>query len=406
MKKRNWEIEYEKYKSTDMQVRLEELKNKLDAKTITRQEYDEYQKMLKIIDNLPKVDNVIEYMEKLDQDLSVLKEEIRAREEQRQIEEKRIKPENLEKELEANLNKQYELIAKRKEINKKIALSSDKQEIEKLKSEKEEVNQELSKLEIQAKQNNDIFVEMHSAKKENKKLTKTYLAKYSDEDLRAKCFEISAMISKCNMVASNLMKGLSRDSLQVKLEGWKDKKFTSKEPLPLTRREKMVIKEKENSSANKTEGKEETEEESMFDANRKEENEWVDFPRPLSEFEKAFPRLATRFPKLQENFLGKTMLAIKNRFRPIEEEKEEQEDKQEMPQQLETNEPPENDSENSKEEENSKTKKEKFMNYVKYDVLEVAEKGIEQVQKEDLENRKKRLEEMKKEQNGTDKQER
>ena len=146
MKKRNWEIEYEKYKSTDTQVKLEELKNKLDAKTITRQEYDEYQKMLKVIDNLPKVENVIEYMEKLDQDLSVLKEEIRAREEQRQIEEKRIKPENLEKELEANLNKQYELIAKRKEINKKIALTSDKQEIEKLKLEKEEVNQELSKL--------------------------------------------------------------------------------------------------------------------------------------------------------------------------------------------------------------------------------------------------------------------
>ena len=406
MKKRNWEIEYEKYKSTDTQVKLEELKNKLDAKTITRQEYDEYQKMLKIIDNLPKVENVIEYMEKLDQDLSVLKEEIRAREEQRQIEEKRIKPENLEKELEANLNKQYELIAKRKEINKKIALTSDKQEIEKLKLEKEEVNQELSKLELQAKQNNDIFVEMHSTKKENKKLTKKDLAKYSDEDLRAKCFEISAMISKCNMVASNLMKGLSRDSLQVKLEGWKDRKFTSKEPLPLTRREKMAIKEEENSSVNETEDKEETEEESAFYTNAKEENEWVEFPRPLSEFEKAFPRLAKRFPKLQENFIGKTMLAIKNRFRPIEEEKEEQEDKQEMPEQLETNEPAENDSENSKEEENSKTKKEKFMNYVKYDVLEVAEKGIEQVQKEDLENRKKRLEEMRKEQNGTDKEER
>ena len=55
--------------------------------------------MLKIIDNLPKVDNVIEYMEKLDQDLGVIKEEIKAREEQKRIEEKRIKPENLEKSL-------------------------------------------------------------------------------------------------------------------------------------------------------------------------------------------------------------------------------------------------------------------------------------------------------------------
>ena len=396
MKKRKWKIEYEKYKSTDTQVKLEELKNKLNTKTITRQEYDEYQKMLKVIDNLPKVDNVIEYMEKLDQDLETIKEEIKAREEQRQIEEKRIKPENLEKELEANLNKQYELIAKRKEINKKIALTSDKQEIEKLKLEKEEVNQELSKLELQAKQNNDIFVEIHSTKKENKKLTKAYLAKYSDEDLRAKCFEISAMISKCNMVASNLMKGLSKDSLQVKLEGWQDRKFTSKEPLPLTRREKMAIKE-ENLSINKVENKEETIEESMFSTNEKENDEWRDFPRPLSEFEKAFPRLAKRFPKLQENFLGKTMLAIKNRFRPIEEKRQETDDKFNK-----------NNGTDSKTlgNDNENNKKEKFMNYVKYDVLEVAEKGIEQVQKEDLENRKKRLEEIKKEQNGTDKEER
>ena len=396
MKKRKWKIEYEKYKSTDTQVKLEELKNKLNTKTITRQEYDEYQKMLKVIDNLPKVDNVIEYMEKLDQDLETIKEEIKAREEQRQIEEKRIKPENLEKELEANLNKQYELIAKRKEINKKIALTSDKQEIEKLKLEKEEVNQELSKLELQAKQNNDIFVEIHSTKKENKKLTKAYLAKYSDEDLRAKCFEISAMISKCNMVASNLMKGLSKDSLQVKLEGWQDRKFTSKEPLPLTRREKMAIKE-ENLSINKVENKEETIEESMFSTNEKENDEWRDFPRPLSEFEKAFPRLAKRFPKLQENFLGKTMLAIKNRFRPIEEKRQETDDKFNK-----------NNGTDSKTlgNDNENNKKEKFMNYVKYDVLEVAEKGIEQVQKEDLENRKKRLEEIKKEQNATDKEER
>ena len=91
MKKRNWKIEYEKYKSADIQVKLEELKNKLNAKTITREEYDEYQKMLKIIDNLPKVDNVIEYMEKLDQDLGVIKEEIKAREEQKRIEGKKNK---------------------------------------------------------------------------------------------------------------------------------------------------------------------------------------------------------------------------------------------------------------------------------------------------------------------------
>lgn len=381
MKKRNWEIEYEKYKSADIQVKLEELKNKLNAKTITREEYDEYQKMLKIIDNLPKVDNVIEYMEKLDQDLGVIKEEIKAREEQKRIEEKRIKPENLEKELEANLNKQYELIAKRKEINRKIALSSDEKEIEELKSEREDVEQDLSKLEFQVKQNNEIFAEIHSNKKENKKLTKTYLAKYSDEDLRAKCFEISAMISKCNMVASNLMKGLSRESLQVKLDGWKDRKFTSKDPLPLTRKEKAVKQQGQaqqqlqGKGATKTVNK--AEPIGVIHGNStKTVPTQSQVPVRISEFAKEFPRLAKRFPNIGDSFLGKALLAAKKTLVKREEKTTVASNATTVINSQ------SNKNSTQQSEQNQQNKKEMFKNYVKYDVLEVADKGLEETEKE------------------------
>lgn len=46
-KKRNWEIQYEKYKDSATQSRLDELKDKFESKTITREENDEYQGMKK-----------------------------------------------------------------------------------------------------------------------------------------------------------------------------------------------------------------------------------------------------------------------------------------------------------------------------------------------------------------------
>ena len=64
-KKRNWEIQYEKYKDATTQARFGELKNKFNSKTITREENDEYQKMKKIMENIPKVDNIKQYMEEL-----------------------------------------------------------------------------------------------------------------------------------------------------------------------------------------------------------------------------------------------------------------------------------------------------------------------------------------------------
>ena len=72
-KKRNWEIQYEKYKTSEMKTKFEELKDKFERKTITKEENAEYQKMKKVMGNVPKVDNIKEYMDKLESELTALK---------------------------------------------------------------------------------------------------------------------------------------------------------------------------------------------------------------------------------------------------------------------------------------------------------------------------------------------
>ena len=54
--KKRWEKWYENFKSPNVQARLEELKTKVENKTISKDEYVEYQNMQKIMSNIPKVD--------------------------------------------------------------------------------------------------------------------------------------------------------------------------------------------------------------------------------------------------------------------------------------------------------------------------------------------------------------
>ncbi len=388
-KKRNWEIQYEKYKTSEMKTKFEELKDKFERKTITREENAEYQKMKKVMGNLPKVDNIKEYMDKLESDLTALKEEYRARKQEEQKAQGEISYENLDKEINQNLEEQDKLLAKRKENNKQIAQSTDKEEIARLKAENADIDQELSKLKFQAAQNNKAFIETqekNAQKATAPKLTKAYLAKYSDEDLRTKCFEISTMLSKCNMIASNLMKGLSIDAIQVKLEGWKERKFTSKDSLPLTRKEKEAQAQAQSQSQTKIQSQGKT-----SNSNSVQQPIGVihgatpKSPAVVSDFAKAFPRLSKRFPNMENNFLGKALLAIKNHL-PSKEEKNVAAPTTVLPKNANV---PQTNAQT-----NQKTKKEIFRDYVKYDVLEVADKGIENVEKEKREELEKKAEAM------------
>ena len=382
-KKRNWEIQYEKYKDSETQARLDELKDKFESKTITREENDEYQGMKKIMENLPKVDNVKEYMDKLESDLAILKEEYEAR---KQGEQNEIDLANLDKEIDANLKRQDEIIAKKKENKKKIEQSKDSDEIERLQKENDDIDEELANLKFQAGENNKKFAKLHDSDSQNQAgaqmSTKRYLARFTNEDLRVKCFEISTMLSKCNMVASNLMKGLSIDSIQVKLEGWKDRKFTSKDPLPLTRKEKVAKQQGQSSTKGATNKVDPIG--VIHGTSPQTTQVQSQVPAKTSEFAKEFPRLAKRFPNMGENFLGKALLAAKKHL-PKRKEK--------------TNVDPNattvlnKQSNGNSIQQSQQEKKEMFRNYVKYDVLEVADKGLEEAKKEYEEGLKNKLKE-------------
>ena len=381
--KKRWRVWYENYKGPNVQAKFEELKAKIQNKTISKEEYAEYQKMQKIMGNLPKVDNLIEFIDKLEGELEAYKEEYTTRANKPNT----ISVENLEKEMNLNMKQQDDLITKRKEINKKIAATTDREEIARLESEKENINQDLSKLRFQADRNNKEFAKIKSEKPEIQQSNNKF-SRYSDEQLKTRCFEISSMLSKCDMVATNLMKGLSIDSIQVKLEGWKDKKFTAKDPLPLTRKERgerqqpnQAIVHNSQEQENKLNGKENQQELLQIIHGTNSE------PQPpviVNDFEKAFPKLAKRFPNMKDNFLGKALLKVKEFFKPEQEEQEEQEEIGVNLQDLQqTQQLQQNDSTTEKKKQN-----ELFRDYLKYDVLEVAQKGVEQVREERIAQKK------------------
>lgn len=74
-----WEDKYEKLKNGEFDARIDELKDKANNKTATKEEYKEYEKLSKSKNNLGKVENVLEYREKLKEELNELKQEVETR---------------------------------------------------------------------------------------------------------------------------------------------------------------------------------------------------------------------------------------------------------------------------------------------------------------------------------------
>ena len=407
--KRKWEKTYEEYKSPERQARFLELKFRLENNStdktgqihMTKEEYDEYQKMKKIMDNLPKVDNLKEYMNRLEADFSKLKNEYNLREQQGKDKDRE---DALEKEITENMKKHDEAIARRKEISKKIAETTNPEEKAKLEVEKDKIDKEISDLRANTEKNNKEFTDIKS--REGQYTFDKSLKDYSIEDLKYNCQEIRTTISKCNLVANNLMKGLSRDSIQPKLEGWKDRKLTSKKPLP-TRKQDPIEAEKGRQGLANLVGKTEKSQPNVKEDDDKSLTQIVNdaynkLPAKQYTFEEAFPRLAKLFPKLAETRVGKKMLEIKQKRDDKKVTK-----KQEHQEQQENSQPADNNNASANKSENDKRKE--FRSYIKYNVLDVADKGFDTVRQEDLEKRREEMqakakaksEEMKKQQLGT-----
>lgn len=261
---KKWEERYDKLKNGEFDARIDELKEKHDNKSITKEEYKEYQKLLKSKENLGKIDNVLEYKEQLKEELKNLELEsklrgnaVEASEETQRLEEELGKiteeiietenklkdPELKEHEREALSAKRDELYARRDDNNAKYA------------------------------QNQKVLEKSLNRKDELKNL--------SEEEIKDKETLLKSRISKCNMVAKNLLNGASWDTIDLKLDSWN--KLTNKG-------EKLSKKENSVNEINRTEN---NEMEDIFSSQEKEE----EFKKLKAKEEKA-AKFAEKHPRL------------------------------------------------------------------------------------------------------------
>ena len=206
---RKWEEKYEKLKNGEFDTKIDELKLKVDEKKATREEYQEYQKLSQAKQSISKVENVIAYREKLSLLLEDIKKEEQARKDMQKASEESLKIEEELKGIEEELKTVFD------ELKDKSLTPEKKVELESKKSE----------LEGKRNDNNKRYLENQAVLKTNLERTE----KFKGEDLESLKLDTSSKISKCNMVANSLVNGLSWDSIDLKLENWKNRKFTQKD---------------------------------------------------------------------------------------------------------------------------------------------------------------------------------
>lgn len=222
-----WEERYNKLKNGEFDSRIDELKEKHNNKSITKEEYKEYQKLLKSKESLSKVDNVLEYKEQLKEELKKLELEKGSRD-------NAIEASKETQRLEEELKKITEEIIKTENELKKSNLEEH---------EKDELSAKRDELYARRDDNNAKYVQ--NQKVLEKSLNrKDEFKNLSEEEIKNKENLLKSRISKCNMVAKNLLNGASWDTINLKLDNWdKEKRYTNK-------KEESVLEENKNKLEN------------------------------------------------------------------------------------------------------------------------------------------------------------
>lgn len=324
---RNWEEKYNNFnkekeeaeindKYATMQLRYDELKNKISKNEQTEEENKEFKnldrlnfvkqkmkdmkKLENLNNNIPKVENLIKYRKKLQDKLNDLKD----------IKNTYENKDKLEQDMKKYSKRQEEISKRQKEIKLKIKDDEkiSKEDIKKLQQEQLELNSESDELTQKIDDNNSSFVQ------NEQKLQK--IRNLDVDQIDNQIFEISSKISKCNFVAGKLMEGfdLESDFIKEKLtKQWKDRRFKSKDLI--------TTKKKLNKNDNKLK-QEDIEKKEEFETiwsdselkNEAEKNTKKELPITEESFEEAFPRLSKILPKfIKESKLGKAMINAKQK---------------------------------------------------------------------------------------------
>lgn len=333
-----WEDKYNRYKDGGIDNVISELTTK---EILTKEEKKEYRKLIKIKEKMPQVENVVEYRDKLKEELEQIKKEMSIRNSLKEATDKRDK---LEKEI-AEYQDKYEKINKKLK-NKDLA----DEERRKLEAEKTEISEKMPRAQEERDKVEDTLTKALGEKRE--------LSTLEEQEISEKMFEKQTKISKCNLVAKNLLNGLNWEQIDIKLDNWKDKKFTSKDD-KLSKDIEEAKKEREEKVNNfKLEIKEEIDD---LDKEEKTENN-----KPAITFADKHPRLAK---------IGKFFRNIINRFS----NKEKEEIKEEKIEETKVEK-----AEGTEIEKAEETKVENVEKSFKEYIKEIAEKGMNEIKKEEL----------------------
>ena len=214
-----WEDKYEKLKNGEFDARIDELKDKANNKTATKEEYKEYEKLSKSKNNLGKVENVLEYREKLKEELNELKQEVETRKDA-------VLANQESKKLEKELVKITEEIIKTEKELKDPEIKEDR---------KDELLAKREELYGKRDENNSRYAKAQKAL-EGEFSREGELKNLSKKEIEDKALLLKTRMSKCNMVAKNLLNGASWDTIDLKLDNW-DKKYTKKKDVEKTKAE-------------------------------------------------------------------------------------------------------------------------------------------------------------------------
>lgn len=339
-----WEDKYEKLKNGEFDARIDELKDKANNKTATKEEYKEYEKLSKSKNNLGKVENVLEYREKLKEELNELKQEVETRKDA-------VLANQESKKLEEELVKITEEIIKTEKELKDPEIKEDR---------KNELLAKREELYGKRDENNSRYAKAQKAL-EGEFSREGELKNLSKKEIEDKALLLKTRMSKCNMVAKNLLNGASWDTINLKLDNWdKDKRFTRKKDeksVENTKNENSNLEKEVSGNASLENKSEELDERDLFSDSK---SEAYNKNKQLM-FEKKHPRLA----KIQSWF--KKMFGKEEKMLPEPEEKGKSE-KIKAASAL-------NKTEESKEQDEDKS----FREYIKA----VAEKGMDGVSMEE-----------------------
>lgn len=395
-KKEKWEIRFENYQNGGLDKETEELKAKHDNKEIDIKKYlKEKNRIDKIKTNLSKVEHLVELREELKDLKNEIEKELvlRKNESQQSSQAKQInrQMDKLEQENEDLMSKIEE--TKRKLKNKNLS-DEDRQKLQK----------QLEKGEAKLKDNNNKYLELNAKSRNQVKIERTdEISKMSSADLKNNYKKVCMKLSRNNFYARRLLEGYDIETVKEEDKNidWEAKKYKID-------MKKLIAKGKE---AEKMRGlRENAKEENLKPKTAEEEigehvqkimedkgetSQEIDKEElsmvELSEFDKKHPRLAkikNFVANIKNKILNKTDKENdKENSEQIEEKQEEQqEEQQEEKQEEQTNE---------KTTDKHKDFVSRLKDMDKYEIFDVAEKGMNGIKEERVNEAKKKLSENK-----------